>query len=287
MTISMKGIDEIKRAISKIKIVDLNSDYAYSNIEKLIKSDLEKLALPSRVFEPGLRFHRCCNNYDNEEFQTIDRLSFRNDLENITEFGRANKPNQSIFYSADVRPTAISETNNAFRGENYKDIDEISITTSHWESIKDLKFTLFIGNKNAQEKNELVRKFSIDIDTFTKELFKNDSEKVLEVLNFISDEFAYNTNGNSNYYKISCAFAQFAYETSDGIIYPSLQRQFEGLNFAIKPDSVKEKLWFINATHDRFKKVGEKEYQHIETRDTIKTEGNKLIWGESEKIASR
>ena len=283
----MKNINEIRIALSKIKIVDLTRSDAYSNIEKIIKSDLNRIALPSKIFKPGLRLHRCRNNYDNEEFQTIDELSFRNDLENITEFGRANKPNQSIFYAADVRPTAISETNKAFRGEHYKDIDEISITTSHWESIKDLKFTLFISNKKAQEKNELIKKYSVDIDTFTKELFKNDSDNILEILNFISDEFARNTNENSNFYKISCAFAQLAYETSDGIIYPSLQRQFEGLNFAIKPESVKEKLQFINATHDKFIKVEEKRYQHIETKETIKIEENKLIWGESRKIASR
>jgi len=283
----MKNINEIRIALSKIKIVDLTRSDAYSNIEKIIKSDLNRIALPSKIFKPGLRLHRCRNNYDNEEFQTIDELSFRNDLENITEFGRANKPNQSIFYAADVRPTAISETNKAFRGEHYKDIDEISITTSHWVSIKNLKFTLFLSNEETQEKNELIKKYSIDIDTFTKELFKNDSDNILEILNFISDEFARNTNENSNFYKISCAFAQLAYETSDGIIYPSLQRQFEGLNFAIKPESVKEKLQFINATHDKFIKVEEKRYQHIETKETIKIEENKLIWGESRKIASR
>lgn len=283
----MKELPEIKIALSKLKIIDLNSIDAYESINKIIKEDLVQIAIPSKIFEPGLRLHRCCNNIDDEVFQTIERLSFRQDVKNIKEFGRANEPNQSIFYCADVRPTAISETSKAFRGENYKDIDEISITSSHWESIKELKLTLIIGNKNAQEKNELINHFKIDIEDFTKEIFQNDSVKVFEILNFISDEFACNTMGNTNYYKISCAFAQLAFESSDGIVYPSLQRQFEGLNFAIKPDSVKEKLRFINATHDKFKKVVEKQYQHFETKETLRTEGNKLIWGDIVKIASR
>ena len=283
----MKGLPEIKIALSKIKIIDLNNDNAYLSIKRIIKEDLAQLSLPSKIFEPGLWLYRCSNNLDNNEFQTIDRLSFRQDLDNIKEFGRANEPNQSIFYSADVRPTAISETSKAFRGEGYKDIEEISVTTSCWESIKQLKLTLIIGNKNAQEKNELVKKFSIDIEALIKELFQNDSDKVFEILNYISDEFTYNSKGNTNNYKISCAFAQFAYESSDGIIYPSLQRQFEGLNFAIKPDSVKEKLRFISASHDKFKKIGEKQYQHFETREASETKGNKLIWGDIKKIVNR
>jgi hypothetical protein len=283
----MKSLDEIKRAISKIRIVDLNSNDAYSTIENIMKKDLVKFALPRKIFVPGLRFHRCSNNENNKDFESINRLSFRTDLDNITEFGRANMPKQSIFYSADVRPTAISETSKAFRGECYKDIDIISITTSHWESIKELTITLIVGNANAQEKNELVKKYNIDIDQLTTDIFKQDKDKILEILNFVSEEFATNTRGNSNLYKISCAFAQFAYQTSDGIIYPSLQRQFEGLNFAIKPDSIKEKLRFVNATHDKFKKVGEKEFMHIETKETIGNEGDKLIWGETKIIASR
>jgi hypothetical protein len=35
---------------------------------------------------------------------------------------------------------------------------------------------------------------------------------------------------------------------SDGLVYPGLQRKYEGLNFAIKPESVKDKLQLVSAT---------------------------------------
>lgn len=82
----MKSIDEIKRALSKISIVDLNRDDAYSAIEKVIKNDLVQLAFPGRIFEKGLKLHRCCNNYEDKDFQNIDRLSFRTDLNNIWDY---------------------------------------------------------------------------------------------------------------------------------------------------------------------------------------------------------
>lgn len=274
----MKSLEEIKKAILKIRNINLDNDNAYSQIEQIIKNDLVEIDLPSKFFEPNLKFHRCCINYDNTDFQTVERISFRTDLQNITEFGRANMPHQSIFYSADVRPTAILETSKAFRGENYKDIDTISITTGHWESSQILKLSLFVGNKNAQEKNELIKELDTDIEKLTIELFQDESEKVFEILNFISNEFATNTFENNNLYKISCAFAQSAYQKSDGIVYPSLQREFEGLNFAIKPEIVSNKLRLVYATHDKFIKVREKEYNHIESKETTRIEGNKLYW---------
>ncbi len=274
----MKEIEEIQRVISEIENIDLNNLYAYSTIEQIIKNDLIQVALPSKIFEPGLKLHRCCINDDENDFKTVDRISFRTDLENITEFGRANMPNQSIFYSADVLPTAFLETSMVFRGENYKNIETISITTGHWESTEKLKFALFIGNKNAQEKNELIRGLNTDVYNYTFKLFKEDSEKILKILDFISNEFTINTEGNSNLYKISCAFAQLAYLTADGIIYPSLQRRFEGLNFAIKPEVVTRKLRLVSATHDKFIKFGGKEYKHRERNETIRIDGNKLVW---------
>ena len=159
---------------------------------------------PNKNFEPGLKLHRCRNNNNNIDFETVDSLSFRTDPENINDYGRANKRNKSIFYGSDVRPTAILETSPVFRGEAFNDIESFSITTGHWESIKSLKLVLIVSNTNAQEKNELIRQYSIDIDEFTKAIFKEESDKVFEVLNFISSEFAINSKRNSSYITKLC-----------------------------------------------------------------------------------
>jgi hypothetical protein len=278
----MKDLTQIRIALSKLKIVDLNSLDAYLSIQNIIRKDIEQFLLPRKIFEPGLKLYRSRNNQDGL-FQTIDDLSNRMGLENITEFGRANEPNQSIFYAADVRITAISETNEIFREENCRNTD-ISITTSQWVTIKDLDLTLIVGNSIAKEKNDLIKSYAIDIMSLVNDICGNDSDKVFEILSFISEEFAFNARNNHNNYKISCAFAQLIYENSDGLLYPSLQREFEGLNFAIKPESVKEKLRFVCAVHDKFRKMGSNNYKHVETTKTI-TE-NRLIWGTPEEIVS-
>jgi hypothetical protein len=112
----MKSLSDIKKALSKLRIVDLNRSDAPELIEKIISEDLEEIALPNKIFGPGLKLHRCRNNINNVDFETIEFLSFRTDPENINDIGRANKKNQAIFYSSDVRPTAIMETSPAFRG---------------------------------------------------------------------------------------------------------------------------------------------------------------------------
>ena len=71
---------------------------------------------------------------------------------------------------------------------------------------------------------------------------------------------------------------------SDGLLYPSLQRQYEGLNFAIKPESAKEKLRLVSATCDKFIKISNKQFQHSETKDTVEINNNFIIWGQPRKI---
>lgn len=279
----MKDLKQIRTAISKLRIVDLNTNEAYGEIQKIIANDIGQVALPSKIFEPGLKLHRC-RNRNGELFKDATEISYREDLESITDYGRVNESNQSIFYAADVRPTAISETSKAFRGENYKDIDEISITTGHWESIDNLKMALIVGNAHAQEKNELTKMYATDILEFTKQTFPEEHDKVIELLNFLADEFSINTQGDQNKYKISCAFAQLAFESSDGIVYPSLQRNFEGLNFALKPEVVDKKLRLTTATNDKFKKEGEKSYQHFETQEGTADDKGVIVWGEIQKI---
>ncbi|MGC1391239.1 MAG: hypothetical protein WA816_09390 [Bacteroidales bacterium] len=283
----MKSLAEIKKTISKLQIVDLNRNDASDLIEKIITEDLVEIPFPNKIFEPGLKLHRCRNNNNKPDFETVDSLSFRTDTENIKEYGRANKKNQSIFYSSDVRPTAMLETSMVFRGDAYSSIDTFTITTGHWESIKELKLVMLVSHTNAQEKNELIKLYNIDIVKFTKDVFKTEADKVFEILNFICDEFSVNTNGNCNLYKISAAFSNYAFQKSDGILYPSLQRRFEGLNFAIKPDSVRDKLQFRCATRDKFIKTDEIQYQHSEIKESIEIRDTKIIWGEPKEIKTQ
>ncbi len=126
--------------------------------------------------------------------------------------------------------------------------------------------------------------YSTDILEFTKQSFPEEYEKVIELLNFLADEFSINTSGNPNKYKVSCAFAQLAFESSDGIVYPSLQRNFEGLNFAIKSDVAAKKLRIASATNDRFIKDGEKSCQHSETQEGTTDDKGVINWGETKKV---
>lgn len=277
----MKNIEEIKRIISRLNIIDFNSDDAYGIIEKVIKTELLQFALPTKIFESGLIFYRCSNHYDMNDFTTTTRLSYRTDLEDINDYGRANIKQQGIFYCADEIATVVGETNPVFRGDGHKDVDSFAVTVSTWRSIKPLEFTLVINNKQAQEKNTLITKYKTDIDKLIKEIFDKEADKIHEILNFISNEFALNTNGNSNYYKISSVFSQIAFNTSDGIIYPSVQRKLEGINFAIKPDSVDDKIEFVEAHKYKFDKKGEIEYIQTEIKKTIEINGTNIKWGEN------
>lgn len=270
-------LKKLESALVKLKAVDLTMENADDLIHDIIKQDIVKFAFPNRILEPGFIFFRSRNNYSIPEFTTINDLSYRKDIANIKEYGRANKPNQAIFYCADSKITAIGETSSAARCEKYKTINEFSITTGVWETIDYLKLALIVNNQDAQKKNEIIKGFGEEVEKITKNIFVGEANLIQTFLNFLSNEFAVYTNCNHLLYKICCAFSYYIYKNSDGFIYPSVQREFDGFNIALKPEVV-EKLKLVEATKDTFRKTDEMTYEQIDIKKTTRIENEKLIW---------
>jgi hypothetical protein len=281
----MKTLGEVKAILETIKTIDLNEEDSFDRIVNIIEHDLEKFALPSIELDTGVIIFRSREHSDENDFVSINQISYRTDTENIKNFGRANVPNQSIFYAGDIRPTAIAETCKVFREENPSE-EEFEVTTGRWESTGKIKMSLFIS-KNSQESNELLRQYGVDIEELTKEMFPETHQQISEIVNFISDEFANNTNGNDNLYKISSAFAQYAFETSDGVIFPSLQRIYQGTNFALKPEIIDEKFNLTFAIKDKFEKTDTHEFVNTEHKEVTEIIDNKIVWDETVILVNR
>jgi hypothetical protein len=72
--------------------------------------------------------------------------------------------------------------------------------------------------------------------------------KSKQINNFLSDEFSKFVGENEDYkYLISSTFAQKCAQNGfDGVLYPSVRTMGLGLNVAIKPSSVDEKMELIS-----------------------------------------
>ncbi len=273
----MAELETIRNQLSRINGINLNENSAYERIRKVIEE--LGIAIPSYVFPNGINLFRCREHENENDFTNESDISYRRDIDGITEFGRANEPHQSIFYCGDVRPTSILETSQIVRGESNINIDKIIITTGHWITEAPLKLAVIAHSQEARERNDLINSHGVNIDELTKELFPDDFIKILETLKYFSNAFAKNRNRLKNGYKISCAFAHFAYMSNDGIVYPSLQRNYEGLNFALKPEIVDNNLRLIAAKKDTFHKRRHKEYVNTEYKDTLSVNNESILWG--------
>ena len=266
---------------------DYNS-YAY------IKNSMDQLIIPFPAIsiKVGKYLYRARRHLNNEDFfDEISDISHRPDIFNITDFGRANEPCQSIFYCSDQHEIAIAETSPILRHD--LDLEYDIITTGIWRVKKELRVASLL-NYPLNEVQNPAQQF---LDTKAKELiesFRNDNtDQLLKLHRFFSNEFIKPPNENSRKYLISCAFSNYIYgnagydtylkETTelDGLIYPSAVFPIFGMNLALKPSVIIDgKIILIGARKSKLLKQNDKQYGEVETFDTedISHDNNKINW---------
>jgi len=195
-------------------------------------------------------------------FQNIQDLSFIPDhkLELIKEFGRVNKPNQSMFYASTNENTACIETFS--KGLNMRKLlkkKKLFIAVGVWhiekplalaQMISPIKYLNTLNNTEtitAQKKENIIAN-----NEYIRKLISN--EEQYKIWNFFSEEFAKNEITNHNDYKLSNYFAdrvfnknkQFNIKTNiDGVYYPSVASNYQETNIVLLPKIVNTKLKFL------------------------------------------
>jgi hypothetical protein len=258
---------------------DKNTYESYIYIKNVIHK--LQIILPTRLVPTGRRVGRCRLHRNNEDFFSFKSdISYRKDFLDIKTFGRGNEPAQSMFYCSDSQKVSFIETSQITR-EN-KLVDSELLTTGVWKVENPLKVVNILSNESIKGKNKIVDDMHNDFETFIAQA--GTSGEILKIfLNFISEEFTRDAKGDSSKYKISCAFTNYVYKMYpyiDGIVFPSAMFPDDGVNFVLWPETVDKKLRFITARRERMEKIGEKEYNEIETIICKENEGKeeKLEW---------
>ena len=149
-------------------------------------------------------------------------------------------------------------------------------TISHWEVIKPLRLISFITSttfKNVTD-NPLLNQLRELHQKYRNEFQSNQ----VDIADFISDEFSKRVAHNEPHqYIISATISSDIIRDSDidGIIYPSVQMQGQcGVNIALLPKAVDEKLEFKRTMLQTLYKNGEKSVIRLEhcTENNILTD---------------
>jgi len=249
---------DLKETIDKLEIYLKNGcsiDELFATFEKLGPTPYCLI----KVHE-GRNIFRARFNRGVEFFDEPKQLSYRTDLEKIKDFGRANIPNQSVFYGSLVSgeidygvATPIFETSANLR----KDIDGVErFTFSKWRVNKEFEAICLLT-----EQSTAVGQFKEMYDGYKAFIKKTPEPELFDrFYTLLEKEFSKKVEDNSSSkYMISAAFTAFVFDRSrHPIVYPSIQSQSKGLNIVLHPSYVDEILTLEAAGVGELHKQGKK-----------------------------
>ncbi|MBX0335549.1 hypothetical protein K3G39_20145 [Pontibacter sp. HSC-14F20] len=295
-------------AFEKLKEFSKNlSAVSYEEIYDLLRNGIKNIPIPLAKIRKKSYIDRARANKGKALFKHIDELGYikdKNVIENhLTSFGRANCPHQVMFYGAletskidKQRLTAIAETSHIFRNPGTDCIEGEHYTVSRWETNEEFYVVEVVFSEYALKNNPDIAQSFEKQKRFLQEhnLGEKETSFHLEFLKFISEEFSKRVR-NDHDYKISVAYTNITSLHPDvkGIVYPSVQTDYFGVNIVLPPQTVDKHLKpIICSTQILYKKGqnslidnGEHYCENIEINSKIKwQESDKSILTDKEQV---
>lgn len=208
---------------------------------------------------------RLITNSGNKSFEKYEDLTYISEANQhkIKEFGRVNKPGESIFYSSTDSAVACIETFS--KGKNFnllKEKKSLLLNVGTWKIEKPMTLVRMTSPEKYFEKFieeakslnlrkvtlETVGKQNAEINKILK------GEEDIKILQFFSEEFAKTEIKSHNDYKLSNYYADRIFDRNpkfklnekvDGIWYQSVSSSFQEINLALLPETVDTKLKFL------------------------------------------
>jgi hypothetical protein len=246
MTDQEKALNELISYRDKLEQIE------YEDIRNLIKESIRFIPITTAKLHKNVAIDRVRLNKETPFFNKQEDLSYIKNEEIIekylTEFGRANKPHEPLFYGAlessliqQNRLTAILETSDLIHDTESVCLEGELVTLSRWITKEELIIAEIVFSDDAIKTNP---------DTLTS--FKNQFDQIknhplreigLRQLQFFSNEFARKANTHHDY-KISVAYSDLLMNDYGiaGITYPSVKSGYQGQNLVLRRDIVDDYL---------------------------------------------
>ncbi len=242
-----------RQIIDQLKEFDFaedNRDYVHQKLK-----DLGKFGVLLTTLHKGKRIIRARLS-EKESFKNISDLSFKPQEYNST-YQRASTPYKTMFYGSIVpeiqgnsepqtaRITILFELSEFVRNTNTK--GEQDITYSAWEVVEDIELISLIHHQDFERPTELTKKLRLDFEGFISQ-YPELKTPSLEISEYLAHEYAKDKIPDHLHYMISGIYSEIGSSKYDGVLYPSVRLAGEGINVAIKPDTVINKLKFLGAS---------------------------------------
>jgi hypothetical protein len=236
----------------------------YEDVKNLIKTSIRHIPVCLAKLHNNATIDRVRLNKDTVFFTSEDQLSYIRDpsaiREHMTQFGRANKPHQPLFYGAlesskikENRLTAYVETSSIIMDTEAVLVEGELFTLSRWRTTEELLIPEVVFSDEAIKENpDTAASFQKHYSFLREEPMR---EIALRQLQLFSEEFARKKNSHHDY-KISVAYADILMNEGGhpGLLYPSVQSGYQGQNIVLRPDIVDKFLKLTNVSTHRVHK---------------------------------
>ena len=257
---SIISFENVRNTIKKLKNINLSS-ISLDELDNLLNNVFEFIPFPAGLIAQDKIIYRARVNNNEKGFENITELGIK-PKELVKDCGRANLPNESIFYSASNNGLACAEVLHNLK-DSYNRIIKIAVTTvSEWKILKELYISPIFNSKpvlNIRKDMEDIIKTNSDY-LRSKKLLKKDILDISDlILEFFSDEFSKNNILTPDDYKLSVWYVynlnrlndismkKHGRKKYDGIAYPGVSMKYRGDNIALFNSELDSKIKFITA----------------------------------------
>ena len=243
------------KAIKDIRNLDW-TEFPISKIDKLF-SEIGEIPYMLTDYEPGRIIHRARPVNDDKVVNTVNELSYK-PQENNNTYQRASTPDMTMFYGAIIPPeleteyidnervTSAMESVSFLR--NPKLDGEQRLLYGKWRVKQSISMITVLFTRYRNSKNKWLKRMSEEFYKNISSYSYKEQKRFKQINNFFSDEFSKFVGENEDYkYLVSALFSLKCTQNGyDGVIYPSMRTMGLGINIALKPSTVDEKMELIS-----------------------------------------
>jgi len=256
-------IGKLKTAFDKLENLDPTDELVYEKAFFIFNS-IGHLPVFIYPVEKRVEIFRTRTHESPEYFQNISDIEIT-PRKSVKDFARCNRPFQSIFYCSENRPTSFMELLEYWvETKNFG--DKLYITMGIWGNIKPMNLIII----TTPDVNKRVSKFDKLHGKAYDEHLKNKSEEEQKFsalfFDYMFEKFRKPAKNDLKTYIITSTYCNLALilanDRADGISYPSVPFQGNGVNIALKEDYSKNHLKLSQAMWMEFEVTPTKENKH-------------------------
>jgi hypothetical protein len=278
-------LNKLNAAFKTLDELDENDELAY---EKAFLTFLSINHLPVFIntLPPCERLFRTRTSEEPGYFQQISDIAIT-PRQFVKDYARCNRPNQSIFYCSENRPTSYMELLE-YWVESRTFGDRLKVTVGMWENNQPLNVIIV----TTPDKHQRISRYDVIHGAAYDAHMQHKSNDEVNFSNaffkYMFDRFRTPAKHDLRTYIITTAYSNVALsqagDVANGISYPSVPYNGNGVNFALKESYFENNLVMLHALWSEFevRKTAEGKHNFVEINlsETTKVDSasNKLHW---------